>query len=43
MKLRVGILGYRRKDYSAVSLLYQDAACITIATGRHQRHETSLQ
>lgn len=30
-------LGYGQKDYSAVSLLYQDAAHITIATG-HARH-----
>ncbi len=34
-------LGYGRKDYSAVSLLYQDAADITIATGRPRQHDTS--
>lgn len=30
-------LGYGQKDYSAVSLLYQDAANITIATGQPRR------
>lgn len=34
-------LGYGRKDYSAVSLLYQDAADITIATGRPRQHDSS--
>jgi 3-hydroxyisobutyrate dehydrogenase-like beta-hydroxyacid dehydrogenase len=32
-------LGYGRKDYSAVSLLYQDAAQVTIATGAHRLRE----
>ncbi|HEU5347793.1 MAG TPA: NAD(P)-binding domain-containing protein [Ktedonobacterales bacterium] len=32
-------LGYGRKDYSAVSLLYQDAADITIATGHPRRND----
>lgn len=34
-------LGYGQKDYSAVSLLYQDAAQITIATGR-ARHQDQI-
>lgn len=34
-------LGYGGKDYSAVSLLYQDAADITIATGRPRQRNTS--
>ena len=32
-------LGYGCKDYSAVSLLYQDAAQVTIATGAHRLRE----
>lgn len=34
-------LGYGQKDYSAISLLYQDAAQITIATGR-ARHRNQI-
>lgn len=32
-------LGYGQKDYSAVSLLYQDSAHITIATGRARHRD----